>query len=256
MSRLTLSPRVVVDSQRRVIVELSRNRRIAFIVIFSAIALIGAIPVFTAQEPGFRMFIGAGVLFMVIGMFVGLTWTNSARMGRVQLDSRAPSLRFAASPGMFALFPVLAVSALLPALVVVGFSWAGLPSTMGDGLVRWGPFAIAILALAWLAQLVWSFRLTPGLTLSVDGLSGVRGGSHLAFDWDDISTITAVSDRGAKLAITTASGSAVIIEPRWLGSDPNEVAAIASYFLQHPEQRSLLGDPLAAIAHVEKIAAG
>ena len=46
------------------------------------------------------------------------------------------------------------------------------------------------------------------------------------------------------------------IEPRWTGSDPNEVAAIIEYFRCTRADRPGLGDPRAAIRRVEERAAG
>jgi hypothetical protein len=51
------------------------------------------------------------------------------------------------------------------------------------------------------------------------------------------------------------SGDDITIDPRYTGSDPNVVAPIIDYFLNHAESRDTLARSRAAIALVETAAA-
>jgi hypothetical protein len=56
---------------------------------------------------------------------------------------------------------------------------------------------------------------------------------------------------GAQLVLHLRSGAAITIDPRYTGSDPNALAPIIGFFIDHPEFRDRLLAPDAAIALVE-----
>ena len=103
-----------------------------------------------------------------------------------------------------------------------------------------------------LASQLWSLRTDPGLTLSEYGLRGVRGSRRVDLAWSDLASASVISEKGARLVLTLRAGGAIVIGAHHIGSDPNAVAPIIDFFLDHPEHRAVLATPMAALALVEE----
>lgn len=172
-------------------------------------------------------------------------------------------VRTRASRGGILLAPTLLVSvslwiggalALLPLLTAL-LVWppgAPLPSLLQ--WTRWAPAVGAGFGLFILGREILRLRTPRGLLLTPAGLTGIRGALHLDLAWDDVLGVGVVDANRAYLGIRTGSGL-VKVEPYAIGSDPNVVAPIVRHYLNHPEDRHLLADPVAAIRRVEAAAA-
>jgi hypothetical protein len=256
MSRDRLSPKVLLSQDAALVpLQASNYNPTLTIVVFEAIAVFAAVVAFAAGDIGFRLVMGSLAVLMAAAGPIALSWTESVAGRVVQIDSSARGLRFVPSVRPRVLFFVLAAVGLVPGVVALVFALAGVSSSTSSGIGRWGPYVVGILALGWLVQQLWALRIPLGLTLTEQGLRGVRGTARIDLSWGDLTEITVVAERGAKLVVVTTGDSRMVVEPRWTGSDPNVVAAIATHFLQHPADRPLLADPRAAVRRVEEVLA-
>jgi hypothetical protein len=111
----------------------------------------------------------------------------------------------------------------------------------------------------------WVFRLVirgllrrQGLCLSADRVelwNGYRNPTLL--DWKDIKGVSVGESHAAGLSfplisLLHAGGGRSEITGNKMGSDPNVVAAIVRFYLDHPEQRDALSDPVEALRRVEQ----
>lgn len=257
MGTVTLSPRALPTGATRAALYARNYRPSVLLAVFGVGAFFAAFVALAAREqPGFSlMMVSLALLLGALGPIV-VRWTSSVTEGRVRVAASGPGLRFLPRRSDTGLFTLMAVFGLLPAVVVLGFAAYGIPAQIGGGILRWSPYGLALLSLAWLAQQLWSLRIPAGLTVTEQGLAGVRGTARADLVWAGLTDVRAVFARGAKLVFTRLDGRTIIVEPRWTGSDPNEVAAIIEHFRLHPADRALLADPRSAIRRVEEVAAG
>lgn len=182
-------------------------------------------------------------------------WHIAVREGVVRVDRDHPTLRFRPRRSL------AAVEFVAPAvLVVFGIANVVAVVTLGEALgetrrargIHW----LALPALGYLVYLLWARRVRPGLTLSVEGIAGVRRSKRVDSAWDDIASVT-VRRRGygAMLEITFVDGGRRMVEPERIGSDPNVVAAVIEHYLLSPEDRHVLVNPVAALKRVDAKAA-
>lgn len=179
---------------------------------------------------------------------------ESLEDGRVRVDGRGRGTRFVPTGLVSAVNPILASLMIVPAaaIVLVGGVGTTIPSLLD--VSRWGPFGLAALGLSLLTREIAGLTVPRGLLLTPAGLTGIRGARRLNLAWDDVLGVGVVDAKRAYLGIRTAGGL-VKVEPYAIGSDPNVVAPIVRHYLNHPEDRHLLGDPAAAIRRVEEAAA-
>ena len=109
-------------------------------------------------------------------------------------------------------------------------------------------------SLIWLGQQVWSLRLPAGLTVSDDGVLGVRGAGAINCAWQDVAGF---------FIMQTATGDALVIESPVrsfrpipagpIGSDPAAVASILEHLRLYPADRARLVSGRDAIRAVEAV---
>jgi hypothetical protein len=155
-------------------------------------------------------------------------------------------LRFVAHSTTNALLTAAGLIGLVPGLVVA--------AELSSGITRRGAIAFITLSLVFvvfLVQQVTSLRTPAGLALTPDRIRGVRGSKSVDLPWDDLARAEVIFTNGAQLVLHLRSGAAITIDPRYTASDPNALAPIIGFFIDHPEFRDRLVAPDAAIALVE-----
>lgn len=169
--------------------------------------------------------------------------------GWVQVGATGP-LRFAPSRSLQLLPFGIAVLAVIPGILqlVAATSGAGFGARGGS---IWLTLASGA-GVLWLGQQLWNLRLPTGLTVTPQGLVGVRGAGHLHASWEDIAEITVTrAGNGAKLHVIASNGSLAQVPAAALGSDPSVVAAIVRHFHTSPGDRQVLDQGVRAIRTVE-----
>lgn len=204
-----------------------------------------------AREPGFRLFMLAMGLLILAAVPVAVVWTRSLSAGRVRVDA-VGGLRFAPPAWLGVALLALAVAGVLVGALPYVLAAEGIPALMGSGVRRYSPGVLALLSLGWLGYQLAGWREPRGLTLSPEGLRGVRGADRVRLAWDDLDRVEVAPGWSARLILHTVAGSAHAITAQWMGSDPNLVAAIVEHFRAHPEDRPALVDGPAAIGIVER----
>ena len=255
MTTSTSFPKVVESGLPRVALNAPTYRPERIILVFGAFTLFAGFIALAVEEPGFKILMGSLAFLMLVFGVGALLWQESILARRIRVDRGAGSLRFAPNTWVLMVFPSLAVLGLLPGVAALVLALMGVSLVQDGSVARFGPFGIGLISLGWLAQQAWVLRRPLGLTLTKTSVSGVRGTSRVDIRWENLSGVAAVASPGAKLYISAKAGEPIIIEPRWIGSDPNEVAAIIEYYREHPGDRHLLTDPAAAIRRVEESAA-
>jgi hypothetical protein len=219
----------------------------AAIAIFVVAVIIAAAFAVFAEDNATRVMMGAIGAMLVLSGVGAIRHQNAARDRVVRIDPGFPGLRFTGLTSVHVLFFAAAVVGIIPGLVELS---AGVPA----GTRRGGLFILLLsgVAAAWIAQQLWALRTPPGLTLTEEGLRGVRGSKTVRLDWDALDHAEVVTSKGAKLALHLSTGGVMELEPRFTASDPNVVAPVINFFLQHPEHRGILSTPEAALELVEE----
>lgn len=159
---------------------------------------------------------------------------------RVRIDPLAPALRF--MPSRWAQWAPVAVAAVL-VVPILAYGIAQIPP---DPFV----WATAIVGVPLALGVAVRWRAFPGLEVSTSGIRGVRFARRIELNWQELVSASVTDGRRPHLVITSVSGRRVI-HPRWIGSDPVQVAAIIEFFRTRPHDRELLGVPLSAIDWVD-----
>ena len=222
------------------------------LIVFGVIAAIcGALAFVDDADPSFRGLMGSfALVFAGFGPIL-LIWQESVSHRRVRIADRAVALQFVPARRVQAVFPLWASLGLLPGIVALMLAYSGLASVSEGFGYHGGAYGIALISLGWLVHQTWMLRRPRGLTLTEHRLSGVRGDKDVDLPWEYLDEARVSSGPAPKLVLTRIDGQFSSIEPRWIGSDPNEVAAIITYYLEHPEECGLLSDPRAAVRLVE-----
>jgi hypothetical protein len=251
MTFRTVTPRVLPADAVRVPVH-APGYRPSFA--FGALVVVAAVPLVIAvlaADPGFRLVMAALGLLILLVIPYAVAWVRALPAGAIRVDSASAGLRFAPSSSLAATAAVVAVAGMLVGALPYVLDAFGLPATLGAGVTRLGPAVLGVLALAWLGYQVWGLRDPAGLTLTPEGVRGVRGSGHVDLPWSDLERVDVTAVRGARLVLHARGGAAVAIDPHRLGSDPNLVAAIVEHFRTHPGDRGALAEGIAALARVE-----
>ena len=191
------------------------------------------------NEPTAWIIFGAPVLMIVTVVVGAMVMSRQLTATVVRISRRAGALRFVGAPTA----PIIFFAAALIASVT------GLFLVLSDVDVA-GRLSgvVAGAGLLWLVQQLWALRLPSGLTLSETGLRGVRGSKAVRLLWDDLDHAEATSYKtSARLRLYPHVGRSVEIDPHYLASDPNVVAAVINFFVEHPEHRAALAAPVAAL---------
>lgn len=204
------------------------------------VALAILIPVFIVvvdDELGIRLVMVAFALSLaaLVGFFHLMK--RFPRDGVVYIASRGPGLHFRPP-----VWPTAVTVALIVLYGLVGVVAAIAVGLDGDGFVspRRSPLLLTLLAVVFLGVVLWRLQVTPGLLLTVDGLQGIRARGDVDWPWDLLGEVT-VTGPPATLSLTMVDGYVpVTCSMRYLGADPNQVAAIVRFFRDHPEERGVL----------------
>ncbi|MFD5600425.1 PH domain-containing protein [Leucobacter sp. NPDC058333] len=87
-----------------------------------------------------------------------------------------------------------------------------------------------------------------GLRIEVDGISARKGLSIHRMKWGELEAASIrVSGKLTRLELHLVDDSVVSIPAIYLGSNPYFVAELLTYYLRHPEERTLLEDPMEAL---------
>ncbi len=218
--------------------------------ILTLVALATLVPIFivvVADELGIRLVMGGFAILLVAVLGYVTLVKRLPRDGVVYIASRGPGLHFRPPVWPTALTVVLIV---LCGLMGIGAAIAA--GVDGDGFVspRRSPMLLTVLSVVSLGVILWRLRVTPGLRLTVDGIQGIRARGDVDWPWDLVGQVT-VTGPPATLSLTMVDGYVPVTSTmRYLGGDPNQVAAIVRFFRDHPEERGVLetgGE--AALAH-------
>jgi hypothetical protein len=204
-------------------------------------------PASDAQDPYKRAVLIAVAVLLASFVLVLRASTGGATPRAVRLATDGV-LRFVPSRHLAASYLFCAVVGLSPGLLsLVG----GVSGEVGP--LRRSPELISALALAWLAHQAWSLRRPSGLTVSPEGLTGVRHSKAVLVTWDELAGARAeTTARGAVLTLDLVGDSPLVIPYIHLGSDPNLVAAIIEHFRVEADERALLANGLDAVIAVEE----
>jgi hypothetical protein len=210
------------------------------------VAITAAFALFSDDNVMRLMMAAVGMTLVLIGV-AGVLHQNAVRDRTVRIIPDIAGLRFVGPASVRVLFFAVAVVGVVPGVVALS---TGVP----EGVRRGGLFILVMSggALFWVAQQLWALRTPPGLTLTEEGLRGVRGSKTVRLDWDALERAEVVESKGAKLQLRLRTGGVMLIEPRFMGSDANVVAPVITFFLQHPEHRGILSTPEAALELVEE----
>jgi hypothetical protein len=221
----------------------------AAIAMFAVAVLIAAAFAGFAEDNATRVMMAAIGAMLALAGVGAMRHQNAARDRVVRIDPAFPGLRFTGLTSVHVLFFASAVVGIIPGLVALS---AGVPA----GTRRGGLFILLLsgIAATWIAQQLWALRTPAGLTLTEHGLRGVRGSKPVQLDWNALDHAEVVTSKGAKLALHLSTGGVIEVEPRFTASDPNVVAPVINFYLQHPEHRGILSTPEAALALVEESA--
>lgn len=120
-----------------------------------------------------------------------------------------------------------------------------------DAFERRATQAMVLVGVGVLVHEMWSLRVSAGLTLGQELITGVRYGPRVHLRWDQVlSAHVTPGRRGSVIALHTESGT-LRIPGRTVGGDVYAVASVIDYYLRHPEERHRLTDGVAAVKHVD-----
>jgi hypothetical protein len=246
MSGVRVTPRVIDRSAPRVRLLSEKFKPGAVIAVLGLMFAVGMAFALFNEDPGYRVIMGSAGLVALLALFALLMLHISMKERGVRIDPRFAGLRFVAHSTTNALFTAAGLVGLVPGLVVA--------AELSSGITRRGAIAFIALSLVFvvfLVQQVTSLRTPAGLALTPDRIRGVRGSKSVDLPWDDLARAEVIFANGAQLVLHLRSGAAIKIDPRYTGSDPNALAPIIGFFIDHPEFRDRLLAPDAAIALVE-----
>ena len=253
MSLIRRAPRVLAPDAAPVPVRAPGYRPALAIALLIAVAaaFLGAALLLPAPL-GLRLLLAGLGVIVLAALGVAVSWAGALRVGEVRVAPEAAGLRFSAPGSLIASMIVVALVGVLVAVLLVVIEAVGLPATSGSGPARFGPAVLGVAAGGWAVVLLVGLRVPPGLTLTPEGVRGVRGAGPVALAWDDLARVEVLaSSHGARLVLHAVGGGVSSVDPHWTGSDPNLVAAIVEHFRARPADRAALRDGPAALDLVE-----
>lgn len=199
MSRsVVLAPRVAPAGEAAVALHPATYSATRLAWVFGAFVVVTGGVAVVAEESGFRLLMASLAVLLLLGGVATLLLQHAVEAGRVRLDVRAPTLRFAGPRAVGVFSALTAMLGLVPGVLALGLPDAG----AGDaGRTRFVLFALSAVALLCLAQQLWALRTPSGLELSERGIRGVRGSARLDLVWDDVEGFAVVASNGAKLEV-------------------------------------------------------
>lgn len=249
-----MSPRLPVSGGEEISVfPRGRDPRpLAWLVI--AFTIVPALIALVSDEPGTRLILGAlAVTVLVIGIST-LVMFGAIGSRVVRVHDAPGALRFV--PSRAATVPMYAIglALLLPGAARLTADASGMRLVQTSLLVTVAPYVLGALGLVVLVLRLVRLRVPAGLTLTSKGLRGIRGQGELDWRWEDLARVGVVAAPAAKLSLLrVGSARPILAPPLALGSDPNLVAALVQFYLDHPSRRVMLdaGGP-DAVRHAEQ----
>lgn len=201
-----------------------------------------------------RAFSAPAALFCLFLAAAALAGRRSPAPGTVTVAQKPARLTLG---GRLNLAPVFNVAAALCMIATVLIYQD--PNRLEGTFVpsRWAILLLPVLGVVKLIALLWGLRHPAGLTLTPQGLRGVRGGPGIDLSWDGLKRVRVASDaRGPAFDIIGNSGS-VTVRAGAVGGDLPAVATVVDYYRQHPDERHRLTEGASAAQHVaDEVAAG
>jgi hypothetical protein len=250
MSGVRMTPRVLDRSKTRVRLLSEKYNPIVVVATLGITFAVCAAFALLDGDLGYRTIMGSVGAASLAALFASLAFQSSMKERGIRIDSGFAGLRFVAPVTTQALFSIMGIIGLIPGLVVAAEISAGITRRGAIGFI-----ALSLVFLVVLVQQVMSLRTPVGLALTPDRIRGVRGGKQVDLPWNDLARVEVIHAKGAQLVLHLRSGDDITVDPRYTGSDPNVLAPIIEYFLNHPGSRDTLTEPRAAIALVETAAA-
>lgn len=205
-------------------------------------------------RPGFTLFMGAAGFAMLVLVLALYLRGRALRAGRIRIAANG-GLHFLPPRSIRVGAVAVALAIMVPAVSTALISVLGLPMQASSSrFTTVGPYALGLLSLGLLAQVLFSFRTPAGLRVTLSGVRGVRGAKRVELAWNELLSASAPGPHGPKLALLTRSQGVILIDAHQLGSDPAIVAAVLNYYRAHPGERSGLSDGAAAVRGVEPLA--
>lgn len=220
----------------------------AAMVLLGILALVPLLLAIVDDRAGFRLVMlslafYAGMLAVALSL-----WARSLRERLVRTATTGP-LRFTPAVHVRVALWLVPAIGMLPALTNLLVRTLGL-ATMDGRLLEWGPYALGLVSLVGLGRELMALRTPLGLVVDERGLHGVRGAASIEASWDQIGTVDVAGPHGPKLTISITGRMPAIIDAHRLGSDPAAVAAVLTFFRDHPDRRPSLADGTAAMQTV------
>ncbi len=204
------------------------------------------------------LWFGALGLLVFGGPAIWFSRTWSPRRSRVRIVQDG-TLHFGIPSRVYTV-PALALALTLGYVGVVGVlvfsgSIPGEPLRTSRLTLIIGGIGLILLSagasMAFLAVLTW--QLPAGASLTLFGVSARTPFSWKASPWAEIDDVTVElgSQRYVYLVLHRRDGRPIRVSAQSLGSDPNVVAAIIQFYLQHPQHRDALAEPEVAMKRFE-----
>lgn len=236
--------------------EVTLGKRIGLSMVLVACAAACLVFSYFSPELGLRVIGVVGALFSCL--CIALLWLSHSWEPRVGLVrySLGNSLHIGYQKNV-----LLFVAPLLGGLLALGMGMAGLLVTVQRFLedAEFGhvaPFKASTwamvlipMSLGLIFTVLRTRKLPVGVDLNREGVSARETQRWRSVSWNDISGVWVEVGRYRILYVVLAlrESGTVRVSAQALGSDPNVVAAIIRFYLEHPEHRDALSDPEEAL---------
>jgi len=110
---------------------------------------------------------------------------------------------------------------------------------------------VPLLGLYLFGEALWALRRPAGLSISADGMLGVRGGPRVDLTWLQITDVRVTETPKRRSLVLDAGDRHLFVPDRLLGGDVYAIATVVRYYLVEPDERHRLSDGIAAIHHVD-----
>ncbi|MFC4224026.1 hypothetical protein [Lysinibacter cavernae] len=117
-------------------------------------------------------------------------------------------------------------------------------SPFGGG---WGTILTVLGSVGLISRLIRRSNLS-GVELNHSGVRWWLNGNESSIEWNELGDVSVgPKKRSIRLFLEKKGGGILDVEPSTLGSDPHLIATVICYFRDHPEERDVLDDPVAAV---------
>lgn len=123
------------------------------------------------------------------------------------------------------------------------------PDPSAPSRLRWGAATLAAIGVWFLSDGVAGIIRRPAILLNETTIGLIGTSEHFTASWPELLAVKLGSGNNPRLVLMTARGSC-LVPYRCLGGDLSAVRLVVDYYREHPDQRQLLADGPAAVAHV------